>query len=166
MSTVNTDPPRCTRTSGSKETITGKTHLLSLCCKEGSQDTEFKSKTKTKTDVAEQEVSSFTTGCKEHEQRKRKSQRHQVHHCGSITSGFTCKVCGKTFGKKFNLNKHSFLHKAKTLKYEKCEYKCSNPYTFKEHIQKCVDQKKFTCSVCGAEFTHHMQVYHHCKKYH
>ncbi len=83
-----------------------------------------------------------------------------------LTNGFTCKMCGKRFGAKFNLNKHSFLHKKKTLKCLNCGYVTNSPYMLSFHQKKCIEGKKFECPTCGETFAHRMQVYRHQKKFH
>ena len=106
------------------------------------------------------------TGVTTRQQSKRGKKKHVETIVGTITSSHQCKTCGKNFKEKFNLNKHSYLHKAKALLYLNCGYSTNSPYMLTFHKKKCIEGKKFPCITCDIQFDHHMQLYYHNNKFH
>ena len=123
-----------------------------------------KEKSKTNKAVASKPAPAPAPAAKVRPKRKTQGKKEVV--IGSIVTGYKCKMCGKCFAEKFNLNKHSYFHKEKELSCLNCRYVTNSPYMLSFHIKKCVEGKVFPCGTCGVTFKHCMQVYRHCKKMH
>ncbi len=82
---------------------------------------------------------------------KAKDKEPKKHAARKRKHAHECILCHKVFGEKFNLTKHMLIHLGKNYSCENCTYSGKSPHHLKEHTDKCVQGKKFTCRVPGCD---------------
>jgi uncharacterized Zn-finger protein len=84
---------------------------------------------------------------------------------------FSCKICGKSFKRKYDMSKHAENHGNNySFECQICSKKIKRKHHVKDHMMTHSTEKNCICSICGAAFKtncslrQHYRVKHNIKK--
>ncbi|XP_065195460.1 zinc finger protein ZFP2-like [Sycon ciliatum] len=78
--------------------------------------------------------------------------RHETVHSG--VKPFTCKYCAKSFRDKSGLTRHARVHTGdKSFKCDHCDQMFTENYSLRVHERTHTGEKPFQCKLCGKAFT-------------